>query len=64
MVEIRDESGAFVTDKELNPIIKATKCDLCVEQVGGPSCQRACPHGALARLNLNEIDVFADWLQR
>jgi len=64
MVEIRDESGAFLTDKELNPIIKATKCDLCVEQVGGPSCQRACPHGALARLNLNEIDVFANWLER
>jgi len=64
MVEIRDESGDFLTDKELNPIIKATKCDLCVEQVGGPACQRACPHGALARLNLNEIDVFANWLQR
>jgi len=64
MVEIRDENGAFLADKDMNPIIKATKCDLCVEQPGGPACQRACPHGALARLNLNELDVFANWLER
>jgi len=37
---------------------------LCVEQPGGPACQRACPHGALARLNLNELDIFANWLER
>ena len=64
MVEIRDENGAFLADKDMNPIIKATKCDLCVEQPGGPACQRACPHGALARLNLNELDIFAKWLER
>jgi len=64
MVEVRDESGTFLADKEMNPIIKATKCDLCVEQPGGPACQRACPHGALARLNLNELDIFANWLER
>jgi len=64
MVEIRDENGAFLADKDMNPIIKATKCDLCVEQPGGPACQRACPHGALARLNLNELDIFANWLER
>jgi Fe-S-cluster-containing dehydrogenase component/CRP-like cAMP-binding protein len=64
MVEIRDRNGEFLVDKDMNPILKATKCDLCVEQAGGPACQRACPHGALARLNLNELDVFADYLQR
>lgn len=64
MVEIRDESGAFMVDKDMKPIIKATKCDLCVEQVTGPACQRACPHGALARVNLNELDAFAKWLKR
>jgi len=64
MVEVRDPSGAFLADNEMNPILKATKCDLCVEQPGGPACQRACPHGALARLNLNDLDVFSNWLQR
>jgi Fe-S-cluster-containing dehydrogenase component/CRP-like cAMP-binding protein len=64
MVEIRDHTGAFLMDKQMKPILKATKCDLCVEQLGGPACQRACPHGALARLNLNDLDAFAQWLKR
>ena len=64
MVEIRDEKGEFLVDKEMKPILKATKCDLCVEQMGGPACERACPHGALARLNLNDLDAFSDWLKR
>ncbi len=64
MVEIRDETGAFLVDKEMKPILKATKCDLCVEQLGGPACQRACPHGALVRINLNDLDAFANWLKR
>jgi Fe-S-cluster-containing dehydrogenase component len=64
MVEIRDEEGAFMVDKDMKPIVKATKCDLCVEQMTGPACQRACPHGALTRVNLNELDAFAKWLKR
>ena len=64
MVEIRDPTGAFLVDKEMKPILKATKCDLCVEQLGGPACQRACPHGALVRINLNDLDAFANWLKR
>ena len=64
MVEIRDDGGEIMVDKEMKPIIKATKCDLCVEQFGGPSCERACPHGALKRMNLNDIDSFAEWLKR
>jgi len=64
MVEARDESGEFLVDKEMKPILKATKCDLCVEQITGPSCQRACPHGALVRINLNDLDAFANWLKR
>jgi Fe-S-cluster-containing dehydrogenase component/CRP-like cAMP-binding protein len=64
MVEIRDQDGEFMVDKEMKPILKATKCDLCVDQVGGPACERACPHGALKRLNLNELDAFAKWLKR
>ena len=64
MVEIRNEDGEIMIDKEMKPIIKATKCDLCVEQNGGPACERACPHGALKRINLNDIDSFAEWLKR
>lgn len=64
MVEARDEDGEFLVDKEMKPILKATKCDLCVEQITGPSCQRACPHGALVRINLNDLDAFANWLKR
>jgi Fe-S-cluster-containing dehydrogenase component len=64
MVEIRDANGEFLVDQEQKPILKATKCDLCVEQMGGPACERACPHGALARLNLNDLDAFSDWLKR
>lgn len=64
MVQIRDGKGDFIFDKEMKPILKATKCDLCVEQITGPACQKACPHGALARVNLNDIDAFANWLKR
>ncbi len=64
MVEIRNEAGAFMVDKELKPILKATKCDLCVEQYGGPACQRACPHGALIRADLTRLTDFQDWLER
>ena len=64
MVEARDEDGQFLLDQELKPIAKATKCDLCVENRGGPACERACPHGALTRMNLNNLDALTRWLQK
>lgn len=64
MVDIRDGSGAFLVDQEQKPISKATKCDLCVDNHGGPACERACPHGALTRINLNNLDALAQWLKR
>jgi Fe-S-cluster-containing dehydrogenase component/CRP-like cAMP-binding protein len=64
MVEIRNEAGELLIDNEMKPVLKATKCDLCVEQISGPSCQRACPHGALIRVNLNDLDTFTSWLKR
>jgi Fe-S-cluster-containing dehydrogenase component/CRP-like cAMP-binding protein len=63
MVEIRDGRGEFLVDQEMKPIAKATKCDLCVENHGGPACERACPHGALERINLNNLDALAKWLK-
>ena len=63
MVEIRDRRGEFIVDNESKSILKATKCDLCVEQLGGPACQRACPHGALRRLDLTDLDDLASWMK-
>lgn len=64
MVEVRDQSGAFVVDEEKRPVARATKCDLCVEQPAGPACERACPHSALSRIDLTELDDLARWLDR
>lgn len=55
LVEIVDRSGRRLVDEAQRPILKATKCDLCVEQMGGPACQRACPHDALLRIGINEL---------
>jgi Fe-S-cluster-containing hydrogenase component 2 len=65
MVEIRDPSGAIMIDEEThNPILKATKCDLCEGQLGGPACQRACPHDALVRVDMRDRETFARWTRR
>ncbi len=64
MVDIRDETGEFMVDQDMKPISKATKCDLCVENHGGPACERACPHGALTRMNLNDLQALTDWMER
>lgn len=64
MVDIRDETGELMLAEDLKPISKATKCDLCVENYGGPACQRACPHGALERMNLNDLSALAKWMKR
>jgi Fe-S-cluster-containing dehydrogenase component/CRP-like cAMP-binding protein len=64
MVEIRDETGVIVVDDGMRAISKATKCDLCNEQPGGPACARACPHDALVRMDMTDLDRFARWLKR
>jgi Fe-S-cluster-containing dehydrogenase component len=65
MVQIRDPGGNFIVDEATRtPILKATKCDLCVDQLGGPACVRACPHDALIRADMREVDKLAEWLDR
>jgi Fe-S-cluster-containing dehydrogenase component/CRP-like cAMP-binding protein len=65
MVEIRDQNGAFVVDEgSQEPIVKATKCDLCFDQLGGPACQRACPHDALIRVDMRDHKTLAQWVNR
>ncbi len=64
MVEARSDKGEFLVDEEYQPILKATKCDFCVEQESGPACQNACPHDALSRTDLTHITSLTKWLKR
>lgn len=65
LVEIRSPDGAFIVDEATNaPIMKATKCDLCLDQLGGPACQRACPHDALVRMDMRDQSTLARWINR
>ncbi|MBF0176507.1 MAG: cyclic nucleotide-binding domain-containing protein [Magnetococcales bacterium] len=63
MVETRDARGRFQHNRETGlPILKATKCDLCLEQWGGPACQRACPRHALLRANMWDTRNLRHWM--
>lgn len=65
MAEIADPTGQPVVDRETGTaILRATKCDLCADQWGGPACQRACPNDALARLDMSDQGGLAAWLRR
>ncbi|MBT8487088.1 MAG: 4Fe-4S dicluster domain-containing protein, partial [Phycisphaerae bacterium] len=67
MIEIRDkqkDEKMMVARETGRPILKATKCDLCVDHHGGPACQRACPHDALTRLDMQDLDGLAGLMNR
>ena len=64
MVEPRDAGGALITDDQFMPISKATKCDLCAGQQGGPACENACPHDALKRIDIGDSKALGEWLTR
>jgi Fe-S-cluster-containing dehydrogenase component/CRP-like cAMP-binding protein len=65
MVEIRDLSGALMADDQTGlPIVKATKCDLCIEQRASPACELACPHDALRRIDMQDLRALAKWARR
>lgn len=56
LVQISDAKGnGLVDDQTHRPIMKATKCDLCSDQIGGPACVRACAHDALQRVDFKEF---------
>ena len=57
MVPIRNKQGNPIIDtaETGQPIIKASKCDLCAGRPGGPACVKACPHGALSRVDFREF---------
>ncbi|MGA9421096.1 MAG: cyclic nucleotide-binding domain-containing protein [Rhodanobacteraceae bacterium] len=67
MVALRDSTrgDAIMMDAQRGePIVKATKCDLCVSHAGGPACERACPHDALIRIDMRDKQHLAAWLER
>jgi Fe-S-cluster-containing dehydrogenase component/CRP-like cAMP-binding protein len=62
MVDIRDENGDYVLDRDGQVITRATKCDLCFDQLTGPACAQACPHDALTRINVRDTKKLLTWL--
>ncbi len=59
LVEIRDKRDKPIVDPDSEkPIMKATKCDLCITNPGGPACVRACPHDALRRVDFRTAVPF------
>ena len=60
MRKARNADGAFLIDEDGAYHLKASKCDLCAGQSSGPACQRACPHDALTRVDIREMNVLSD----
>ncbi|MGI9512759.1 MAG: 4Fe-4S dicluster domain-containing protein [Anderseniella sp.] len=60
MREVRGPDGAILVDEDGSTHLKATKCDLCAGHSGGPACQRACPHDALTRIDIRDMDSLSD----
>ncbi len=56
MLEMRNPQGAVLMDEDGAALLKASKCDLCAGHSSGPACQRACPHDALTRIDIREIN--------
>ena len=65
MVEIRDRAGRKIINEQTGQAVrKASKCDLCIDELGGPACVRACPHDALVRIDTADRGKLAQWLNR
>lgn len=61
---VLDSQGAMTSLSADGAVLRATKCDLCHDLLGGPACVRSCPHDALIRLDMQETDKLAAWLNR
>ena len=65
MVDIRDQDGRKIINEQTGKAVrKASKCDLCLDQLGGPACVRACPHDALTRIDTADRGKLVQWLNR
>ena len=64
MVQIKDSDKSFYIDSTTGkPMIKATKCDLCIESKTGPACEKSCPTEALKRVDLSDFKSFVKWAE-
>ena len=60
-----DGDGNIIAEQTWRePFRKATKCDLCADQPTGPACANACPHDALVRADMRDVDALAAWINR
>ena len=65
MVGATDSHGRAKVDQHSGlPILQASKCDFCSSAGGRPSCQAACPHDALVRLDMGDLDQVSNLLHR
>lgn len=63
MVFTRRADGSLYRDATTHqPIQKAAKCDLCATQLTGPACVNACPHDAMVRADMRDMDRLGDWM--
>ena len=61
LVDIQSRDGSPILNPDTQaPIRKATKCDLCATNPGGPACVRACPHGALRRVDFQPESLLGE----
>jgi Fe-S-cluster-containing hydrogenase component 2 len=64
-VTIRDSEGRkLLSEVSGQPLLSATKCDLCVDEPAGPACVNACAHDALRRVDLSDWSQLAPWLRK
>ena len=64
MVETRNGRGELIRDHETQlPIMKATKCDLCLGRPEGPACVQMCPHGSAKRISFKDLEQVTSTLR-
>jgi len=64
VTQLNKEGLAILDEKTHKPLLKATKCDLCINKLGGPACVNACPHDALVRVDMKENPTLTNFLDR
>ena len=65
MVPTADARGRAKVDATIGaPTLLASKCDLCSSAGGVPVCQSSCPHDALVRLDMSDLQSVQRWTGR
>lgn len=63
-VPIRNSQGTVIMGDNKEPMVHPTKCDLCQEEIGGTICERACPYGALKRIDMTgDLEPLQRWMK-